>query len=369
SMKLIFLDIMKVHATFLFMKLSNYEDVLNFLHTTTSDEEFYKNLYEAEKNNVLLRDFLSKISREKVKKEKLIVPEWEWTMKGRDIREPSIFKENQERNVFLSKHQCYTPIFTHSHSLFEFIYVIDGKCRQNIKGISFDMKEGDFLLISPEVSHSIAVFDESTVINIIIKKSNFDNAFFNFLRNKNIISQFCSRSLYKKYAPDYLLFHTGKDEELKNLVLEMFMESVNEDDFDLELLDYQVAILFTKILKRYGSSCVSPANSRKTDKVASEIMEYIQENFAEISLSDIAQRFHYNKDYTSRLIKKISGMTLQQLLLKMRMSRACCLLIDTDMPVEEISSKVGYFNVENFIRMFHKTFEMSPRQYRKLFSS
>lgn len=351
------------------MKLSNYEDVLKFLHTATNDEIFYRELYEAEKDNVLLKNFLSKLSREKVRKEKLIVPEWAWTMEGKNINEPTIFKENQDRNVFLSKHQCYTPVFTHSHTLFEFIYVIDGKCRQNIKGISFDMKEGDFLLISPEVSHSIAVFDESTVINIIIKKSNFDNAFFNFLRNKNIISQFCSRSLYKKYAPDYLLFHTGKDIELKNLVLEMFMESVNEEEFDLELLDYQTSILFTKILKYYGFSCECPADSKKIDRVSSDIMEYILENFTEISLSDIAQKFHYNKDYTSRLIKKISGMTLQQLLLKMRMSRACCLLIDTAMPIEEISSKVGYFNVENFIRMFHKTFEMSPRQYRKLFSS
>ena len=351
------------------MKFATTKEVLDFLHNPTKDEIFYKQLFEAEKNPVSLRDFLSLLTKEKVKTEKLIIPEWSWTLEERNIREAEIFREVNDRNVFLTKHQCYTPVFVHSHALFEFIYVLDGKCRQNIKGISFDMKAGDFLLISPEVKHSIAVFDESTVMNIIIKKSNFDNAFFNFLRKKNIISQFCSQSLYKKYAPDYLLFHTESDAELKNLVLEMFMESENEEDFDLELLDYQVAILFTKILKRYGSSCVSPENSRKADAVGNDVMEYIQTNFSDVSLVDIAKKFHYNKDYTSRLIKKISGMTLQQLVLKMRMSKACIALIDTDMPIEEIGSSVGYLNVENFIRMFRKTFEMSPRQFRKLFSS
>ena len=350
-------------------RFSNDDEVLSFLHTPTDEELFYKSLFTAEQNPVALRDFLAAASRERVKKQNLIVPEWDWTLKERDIREQNIFKEEKKRNVFLAKHACYTPIFLHSHTVFEFIYIIDGSCRQNIGGISFDMKEGDFLLISPEVRHSIAVFDESTVINIIIRKSNFDNVFFSFLRKNNIISKFCSQSLYKKYAPDYLLFHTDGDKKLKSLVLEMFAESLADDEYDTELLDYQLAILFTKILKFYGATCTLPEKSRKGDQISQEIMDYIQSNFTDISLQDIADKFHYNKDYTSRLIKKVSGLTLKQLVLKMRMSLACCYLIDTDMPIEEISAKVGYFNVENFTRMFGKMFDMSPRQYRKLFAA
>lgn len=350
------------------MKFESIQDVIAYLHTPTADEVFYKELFEAQKDAVKIKDFLSHLTRDRVKRESLIIPEWSWTLEKRNIIEEGIFK-NEARNVFLSKHQCYTPVFEHSHGLFEVIYCLDGKCRQNIKGIVFEMRAGDFLLISPEVKHSIAVFDDSTIINIIIRQSNFDDAFFSFLRKKNAISAFVTQSLYKKYAPDYLLFPTGSDEDLKSLVLEMFMESKNEEEFDLELLDYQAATLFTKILKRYGSLCVSPADSRKSDIVGNEVLDYIRANFTDVSLSDIAEKFHYNKDYTSRLIKKISGLTLKQLLLKMRMSKACSLLIDTDMPIEEISTASGYFSVENFIRMFHKTFDMSPRQYRKFFSS
>jgi AraC family transcriptional regulator, dual regulator of chb operon len=338
------------------------------LHTFTSEELFYKKLSEAEQKPTVLHNFLLELSPEKVRRENWIVPEWAWTLKNRDMDEPFIFKQDSSRNVYLRKHPCYTPVFTHHHDFFEFVYVLEGFCVQSIKNNEFHMEQGDFCLISPNVNHTIKVFDQSIIINIIIRKSNFDDIFFNFLRRKNLISAFCNENLFKRYITDYLLFHTGFDDELKMLVLEMFTESENEEKYDIELLDYQVVILFMKILKKYGDNCTIPSECWKNDTVASDILAYIQTNFSNITLSQIAGQFHYSEEYTSRLIKKITGITFQKMLLKIRMNKAKDFLTDTNAAIENISHQIGYINPEHFIRIFKKQFNMTPGEYRKRFS-
>ncbi len=344
------------------------DTLLKKLHSLTSEELFYRQLYEAEKNPASVHTFLLNTSPEKVRRENWIVPEWSWTLANRDLDEPYIFKHDSSRSVYLQKHPCYTPVFAHHHDFFEFVYILEGFCVQSINNNEFRMEQGDFCLISPNVNHTIKVFDESIIINIIIRKSNFDDIFFNFLRRKNIISAFCNENLFKRYITDYLLFHTCTDGELRMLVLEMFTESENQQKYDIELLDYQVVILLLKILKKYGDNCTVPSECRKNDAVASEIMAYIQTNFSSVTLAQIAEHFHYSEEYTSRLIKKLTGITLQKMLLKIRINKAKNFLTDTNASIENICQQIGYNNPEHFIRTFKKQFNMTPGEYRKRFS-
>ena len=47
------------------------------------------------------------------------------------------------------------------------------------------------------------------------------------------------------------------------------------------------------------------------------------------------------------------------------MNHAVSLLLNSRIPVSEISSIVGYENPESFIRSFQKVYQMSPTAYRK----
>ncbi len=48
------------------------------------------------------------------------------------------------------------------------------------------------------------------------------------------------------------------------------------------------------------------------------------------------------------------------------MKRAKTLLRNGNMTIENIADAVGYPNVEHFNRLFKKTFDMTPMQYRNL---
>jgi AraC-like DNA-binding protein len=48
-----------------------------------------------------------------------------------------------------------------------------------------------------------------------------------------------------------------------------------------------------------------------------------------------------------------------------RLTLASDLLKQTESPISEISEQVGFTDPLYFSKLFHKTFQMSPRQYRK----
>ena len=95
-----------------------------------------------------------------------------------------------------------------------------------------------------------------------------------------------------------------------------------------------------------------------------EIMNYIQANYIDITLDDIAEHFFLSKPYISKYIKEKSGMTFGELVKKIRMKKAKALLKSSNMTVENISLSVGYQNVEHFNRLFKKAYNMTPMQFR-----
>ena len=95
-----------------------------------------------------------------------------------------------------------------------------------------------------------------------------------------------------------------------------------------------------------------------------EIMNYIQANYIDITLDDLAEQFYLSKPYISKYIKEKSGMTFGELVKKIRMKKARALLKSSNMTVENIALTVGYQNVEHFNRLFKKAYNMTPMQFR-----
>lgn len=94
------------------------------------------------------------------------------------------------------------------------------------------------------------------------------------------------------------------------------------------------------------------------------MLNYIQSNYQNVTLEDMANEFHLSTPYISKYIKDKSGKTFGEHVTQTRLKRAKTLLKNGNMTVENISYAVGYPNAEHFIRVFKKTFHMTPIQYR-----
>ena len=97
-----------------------------------------------------------------------------------------------------------------------------------------------------------------------------------------------------------------------------------------------------------------------------EIMGFIQKHYADVTLEVLSDYFHLSKPYLSKYIKERAGMTFQDAVKEERMKKARMLLKETNQTVEIIAAEVGYENVEHFNRLFKKTYNITPVQYRKM---
>lgn len=106
-------------------------------------------------------------------------------------------------------------------------------------------------------------------------------------------------------------------------------------------------------------------NSLNDDRLITMI-NYIQTNYKTVTLESLANEFHLSTPYVSKYIKEKSGKTFGEHVTQIRMKRAKTLLKNGKMTVENIAYAIGYPNSEHFIRLFKKTFGMTPSKYRSL---
>lgn len=100
------------------------------------------------------------------------------------------------------------------------------------------------------------------------------------------------------------------------------------------------------------------------DERLMEIMNYIQANYQDITLGDLADHFHLSEPYISKYIHEKSGKTFGELVINVRLKKAKTLLRNGNMTVENVAAAVGYPNVEHFNRIFKKRMGVTPVQYR-----
>lgn len=340
-------------------------ELLDELKKFNEHELFYKDYYNA-KQGENFQEYLGNLDKEYIKEQFLIVPEIEGGFMPDSIGDDAFFfDDNDKNNVILSKHNRYTPVFSHQHQFFELAYVLQGFCEQTTGHNHFKLNEGDLCLISPYTKHSIGVFDDSLVINILIRGSTFEDIFYTTLKDKNKLSSFFNNSLYTKNYNAHLIISSGKDSFIKNHILSMFIENMEKKKYYENILNSGLMILLLKLLQNYEDTIQLPVETQKSSAAFSDIMAYIDENYQTVSLSDIADKFHFSTAYCSRLIKKHTGKSFTQLQQAIRFRKACFFLENTNKSIAEISELIGFNNVEHFNRLFKKIYASTPGQYRK----
>ncbi|MDO4275031.1 MAG: response regulator [Eubacteriales bacterium] len=97
-----------------------------------------------------------------------------------------------------------------------------------------------------------------------------------------------------------------------------------------------------------------------------EILRYLDENMDRmISRREAAKYVFLNEDYFSRMFRRETGMGYKEYIVKQKMDYAGKLLVDTNMPIALVASKVGYDNYTNFTQTFRKATGLTPTDYRK----
>ena len=67
-----------------------------------------------------------------------------------------------------------------------------------------------------------------------------------------------------------------------------------------------------------------------------------------------------------RVFSQVLGVTPHQYLVRSRLRRAARLLLEDTQPITEIAYQVGFADLSNFVRTFHRAAGMAPRDFRQV---
>jgi len=83
------------------------------------------------------------------------------------------------------------------------------------------------------------------------------------------------------------------------------------------------------------------------------------------SVADCARQLGMSESRFSRLFRRATGNTFVDFVNRVRINRACQLLMDSDRYITHICYEVGFNNVANFNRRFLEIKGMTPREFRR----
>ncbi len=275
----------------------------------------------------------------------------------------------QHNDVAVTLHERYSPCFIHSHDYFEIAYVLTGSCTNHIAGKSVTQKAGDLCVISLYTPHAVSVFSDNTILmNLLIRSSTFEQTFFGSLTQRDVLSSFFSRALYTPDNRSYLLFETGKDDEIRRLMLRLYDEFHENRKYADRMLRALVSMLFTELLRSHEHSLTVPNPSgNSSDSNIMFILNYILAHYQTLSLSKLSAFFNYSERQMTRILKDYTGKSFTAVIQEIRLQRACELLRNPQIPVADIAAHVGYSNVSYFYHIFKTQNGMTPAAYRERF--
>jgi len=100
-----------------------------------------------------------------------------------------------------------------------------------------------------------------------------------------------------------------------------------------------------------------------------KVKRFAERNYhKKVSLKDAAQSVYLSPKYLSRIFKQSTGKSFSDYKLKIKIEKAKELLIKTGYNINQVAEKLGYENVESFIRLFQRFARYTPTEYRKKFA-
>lgn len=252
----------------------------------------------------------------------------------------------------------------HLHEFFEICYMFEGCCQVNVGGKCVFIQQGDMFFYNTHVSHRLDFTGcEGILIIIHVRQTTFTKNLMDTLNSNDLFMNFFLNSIYNTHeAPRYLHFRCLSGDLAEFYLFRMIEEYATRQLLYRKCLSSLFCCLLTELTRArmQALSAETPVNAPTME----EIVSYIGRHYKTVTLLTAAEHFCYSPNHLSKLIYKSTGRTFSQLLNSMKLDKARHLLSISAIPIEEVSSLLGYCERSYFDKYFKKTYGITPFQYR-----
>lgn len=255
-----------------------------------------------------------------------------------------IYEEAQE-NLCIFKKKCkHVP--PHLHKSIECVYVLEGSLALGIGQELYQMKEGDFAIIFPELIHHYQVFDKNGArACFLLALPALGGSYLSDLQ---------------KMCPENPVI--PKEKVHPDIVYAM--DTLLKEDADNRI----VRQAFFQILLARSMPCFKLVDKEEVccDNIVYQVVSYISANFREpISLPEMARKLGVSKYVLSRVFSGTFHRNFNQYLNETRLDYACALLEYSNASIIDVAMDSGFESQRTFNRVFRERFRKTPKAYRQ----
>lgn len=246
----------------------------------------------------------------------------------------------------------------HFHNGYEILLVMGGTIKVSVNNKNYFCKKGSLLLFSNYEEHFTEIVSEPYIRYYAILKATVADQLIN---NTPLLRMLKNRPAEFSHCID-VSENLTRIEKLFSLIIS---EREEASYFSDELIAGYIKEILV-IAFRTNKQQFLFMNKTVLPEIY-EIQKYIDDHFTEnIKINDFAKQYFININYLSCCFKELTGYSPKQYLLLKRMSMAKELLITTEIPINELTAECGFSDVNNFIRVFKREYNITPKKYRKL---
>lgn len=242
-------------------------------------------------------------------------------------------------------------------------YIINGSGELIIQKEPHLLNKGDLVIINSGVPYQI-MFPQGAVTYYLIK--------FDCSQDHSDISSESPGDRPIDFDPQKIMYHMDfEDAPQFNEYLILHDMNQTERLFHLifkeerkRLIGWQMVA--NGILAEIFGICLRAGSGYSDKSKLNDVLNYLHASYnSRETNAEIAAKFGYHPNYLSTLFVKITGKTMHQYLLSLRVSHAAELLNTTNASITQVATMCGFENSSRFSAIFKKEFGKTPLQYRK----
>ena len=227
----------------------------------------------------------------------------------------------------------------------QFLFTVKGRGILMVKDRKYTLEKGSLLYLPPGLPHEYyPENDEWSTCWMVFR----GDMLAGIMKNMGFDSEMIAPNA------DLIAF-----EKLHNRLFSLAADNLHNSK-KCSLLIYDAVLLAGDIFN--GKSSADNTGNMIIDNA----IAYINEHYcSDITLNELSDLSGVSPQYFGRLFKERLSMRPMEYIARIKISKAKIMLLDSDMPVSEISEKLGYNSPTYFGIVFKKYEGLSPSEFRK----
>lgn len=287
------------------------------------------------------------------------------------LKKEDFFRPNQNFHIQMSNEFPDYIGVIHRHKYIEMVYIISGKATHWIEGQTYTATRGDLFIINMGTAHAFfreeAEDEPFLAYDLMFTPEFFDRSATGYGAFEELTNSFVFYSLFheeQSFSP--FISVSGRSHAMFGEILhKIYLEHQEEKRGYIEMIRAYMLQMIVNVF-RINASAVKGDGATRGAQIVHYVTDYLRQNYhTHVSVKEMADRAYINRDYLGRVFREATGMSIRDMLQKIRLERVCELLSTSERTVVDIATSCGFDDMKNFYTIFKKHMGVLPGAYRK----